>query len=123
MQSEPARSDSGTEDSQPADSGATGTVPGTAPAEDAEPAEPKRAARKPRAKRTPTKPTGPAPLMIGADSATRVQQAPQVQEKPEPAPQASESKPVEKPADTKPAETKPAETKAALPVLMIGMDG
>ncbi|GAA4390200.1 Rne/Rng family ribonuclease [Brevibacterium sp. NPDC049920] len=123
VQSEPARSDSGTEDSQPADSGATGTVPGTAPAEDAEPAEPKRAARKPRAKRTPTKPTGPAPLMIGADSATRVQQAPQVQEKPEPAPQASESKPVEKPADTKPAETKPAETKAALPVLMIGMDG
>ncbi|WP_101650670.1 Rne/Rng family ribonuclease [Brevibacterium ihuae] len=90
--------------------------PAAEPASDAREGEVPRAkrTRTPRPKRTPAEPTGPAPLMIGAESATRVQEAPAAPEKPA-APQA-EQKRTEKPA----AEPEPA--KPALPVLMIGME-
>lgn len=120
-QSDAAQESAGASDSAAADA-STGSQDAST-ADTAEAGEQKQKRSRSRRSRKPAEPSGPAPLMIGADAETRVQEAP-VQRAPvsqEPAQEEAQSTRTE-PAQR--AEEKKAEEKkaAAPPILIIGAD-
>lgn len=120
-QSDAAQESAGASDSAAADASTGSQDAGTA--DTAEAGEQKQKRSRSRRSRKPAEPSGPAPLMIGADAETRVQEAP-VQPAPvsqEPAQEEAQSTRTE-PAQQ--AEEKKAEEKkaAAPPILIIGAD-
>ncbi|MCT1830086.1 Rne/Rng family ribonuclease [Brevibacterium luteolum] len=120
-QSDAAQESAGASDSAAADA-STGSQDAST-ADTAEAGEQKQKRSRSRRSRKPAEPSGPAPLMIGADAETRVQEAP-VQRAPvtqEPAQEEAQSTRTE-PAQQ--AEEKKAEEKkaAAPPILIIGAD-
>ena len=115
-QSDAAQESAGASDSAAADASTGSQDAGTA--DTAEAGEQKQKRSRSRRSRKPAEPSGPAPLMIGADAETRVQEAP-VQPAPvsqEPAQEEAQS------TRTEPAQQAEEKKAVAPPILIIGAD-
>ncbi|MGJ7540149.1 Rne/Rng family ribonuclease [Brevibacterium luteolum] len=120
-QSDAAQESAGASDSAAADASTGSQDAGTA--DTAEAGEQKQKRSRSRRSRKPAEPSGPAPLMIGADAETRVQEAP-VQPAPVSQELAQEEAQSTRTEPAQQAEEKKAEEKKAVapPILIIGAD-
>ncbi|MFB9775669.1 Rne/Rng family ribonuclease [Brevibacterium otitidis] len=116
-------SDSAGEDAGAGSQDATTSSQDAGAADTAEAGEQKPKRSRSRRSRKPAEPSGPAPLMIGADTETRVQEAP-VQPAPAAQQPAQQDAPSTRTEPAQPAEEKKTEEKKAEapPILIIGAD-